>query len=111
MSIKMVVRALARASWQSPEEVVSSSGTDTLFGEVDWSSRESIVTTTYKRLGDIGATAQELRTQVGVGENISQTADGTLSISQVYAALFEIAKNSGEGSQERKVQLLVDLGR
>jgi DNA ligase-1 len=109
MSIKMVVRALARASWQSPEEVVSSSGTDTLFGEVDWSSRESIVTTTYKRLGDIGATAQELRTQVGVGENISQTADGTLSISQVYAALFEIAKNSGEGSQERKVQLLVDL--
>lgn len=107
MSVKMVVRALARADWQMPDR--GAAAVDTLFGEVDWTSREVAVNSAYKRLGDIGAAAQELLTNEGSAKKLQTKTVSALSISQVYKALFEIAKNNGEGSQERKVQLLVTL--
>jgi DNA ligase-1 len=99
MSIKMAIRALARSHWSLPES--GDSGTDTLFGEVDWSGREAVVNAAYKRLGDIGAAAQELLTEKSVA--------GKKSITTVYDALTEIARKSGEGSQERKIQKVVEL--
>ncbi len=115
MSIKTVVRALARAQWQSSQADGSDTAVDTLFGEVDWSSREETVNTAYKRLGDIGAAAQELLAQSNVQVELESepkkntSTANALSIVEVYAALIEIAKSSGEGSQEQKVQLLVSL--
>lgn len=132
MSVKMVVRALARTEWQLPGSE-NTAATDTLFGEVNWLARESFVTSMYKRLGDVGAAAQELaqlqqkNRTIGV-RTLAQTADSAevenvadtekdhifsvgseLTITQVYSALFEIAGEGGSGSQERKVQLVVAL--
>ncbi len=53
----------------------------------------------YKSKGDLGSVAQELA--------IKSTGD--LSVAEVYEKLVGIAKDSGEGSQERKVTKTSDL--
>lgn len=58
------------------------------------------VTKIYKKNGDVGNTAQEL-SGGKTGNNLTVTA--------VYQKLLEIAKDSGEGSQDRKITKMADL--
>lgn len=103
LSVKMILRSLARVlSTRAPAEVAGE--TTSLFGETDWSAAEAEVLKRYKQLGDVGLVAEA----VGI-ENNRKTADEKLSITQVYDALTEIARDGGEGSQERKVNKLVTL--
>ena len=56
----------------------------------------------FKKIGDIGSVAQEL----GKGHKASGAA---LSVTDVYEKLLEIAKDTGEGSQDTKVEKMADL--
>lgn len=56
----------------------------------------------YKSLGDVGTTAENLaKKKVTVVANVT--------VQEVYEKLVEIAKDSGEGSQEKKIQKTVEL--
>lgn len=101
LSVKMLLRALSRifsTTTQSPRGETTS-----LFGEVDFSHAETHVQQLYKTLGDIG-----LATAAVVQDSVEQSPS-TMTIGQVYDALFEIAQENGDGSQERKVQRVIDL--
>jgi DNA ligase-1 len=51
----------------------------------------------FKKLGDIGTVAQEL--------SLNHRANKSLSVTDVYERLLDIAKDNGEGSQDRKVEI------
>jgi DNA ligase-1 len=73
---KMVIRAIALAYGQDGQ----------------------MVTKLYKEKGDVGNVAEELsKTRRPKNSKI-------LSVSDVYQSLLEIAKDSGEGSQDRKIE-------
>lgn len=55
----------------------------------------------YKKAGDIGIVAQKLSRDTG----------GNLSVSDVYEKLLAIAKDNGEGSQDRKIDKTAELLR
>lgn len=59
------------------------------------------VTKLYKETGDLG----------NVAEKLSQITSNKLqlTVSGVFQKLLEIAKDNGEGSQDRKIELLADL--
>jgi DNA ligase-1 len=57
------------------------------------------VSENFRRLGDLGKTAEELIGGPGRG----------LSISEVYEQFLRIAQTSGEGSVEKKIEILQDL--
>ena len=77
---KMMVRTLAKAYQKDVSEVLG----------------------LFKKIGDIGSVAQEL----GIGHKVSGMG---LSVTDVYERLLEIAKDSGEGSQDTKVEKMADL--
>src|SRR5262245_29498305 len=54
----------------------------------------------YKKLGDLGLVAQSLA---------SKSKRGKLTVSEVYSALLEIARTSGKGSVEKKIERLAKL--
>lgn len=81
MADRMVIRALAKAYGVSGEKV----------------------TQMFKKSGDLGETAQELRK----GCTLKQGA--TLQVGEVFEKLTVIADSSGEGSVEKKIGLLADL--
>jgi DNA ligase 1 len=54
----------------------------------------------YKKLGDLGLVAQSLA---------QKSKRGKLSVSEVYSALLEIARASGKGSVEKKIERLARL--
>jgi len=66
----------------------------------------ALVAKTYKSKGDLGDVVYELAPKSG---------EKNLGVARVYAELLKIAKDAGEGSQERKVKnfarLLTDLDR
>ncbi len=100
LSIKMVLRALARLSKNSPEPE-----TDTnLFGEVEVDNDSSELAKRYKQVGDAGTVAAE------VVEKLGGESDG-INLTKVYVQLVQIAREGGEGSQERKLEKLVSLFR
>ncbi|OGG29770.1 hypothetical protein A2971_00745 [Candidatus Gottesmanbacteria bacterium RIFCSPLOWO2_01_FULL_46_21] len=74
---KFIMRAIARAYDKRPEEVLLR----------------------FKKMGDLGTTAEALHT--GKGTNVT--------VGQVYDKLYEIAVSGGIGSQEKKIALLSDL--
>ncbi|OGM83789.1 hypothetical protein A2573_02195 [Candidatus Woesebacteria bacterium RIFOXYD1_FULL_43_18] len=77
---KMMIRTLARAYGKDVGDVLS----------------------LFKKIGDIGSVAQEL--------SIEYKATGVaLSVTDVYERLLEIAKDSGEGSQDSKIIKMVSL--
>jgi DNA ligase-1 len=77
---KMVIKSIASAYGKNSEEV----------------------TKLYKEKGDVGDVAQELgKRQVVKGES--------LNVLDVYEQLLQIAKDSGEGSQDRKIEKMADL--
>jgi DNA ligase-1 len=57
------------------------------------------VTKLYKEKGDVGNVAQAL----------SESKKNGLSVSEVYERLLAIAKDNGEGSQDRKIGKMADL--
>jgi len=75
---KLMIRAIALAVNKADEEV----------------------TTLFKKLGDLGNAAEDLKKRVP-GE--------TLAIKKVFTLLSEIATAQGAGSQEKKLQLLAQL--
>jgi DNA ligase-1 len=102
LSVKMVLRALARISGTGVE--VESMN---LFGESDEtasSTNEELMTKRYKALGDIGLVAAEVMDK----DLVAEVKAGP-SIKQVYETLTAIAQTSGEGSQEKKLEGLVTL--
>ncbi len=57
------------------------------------------VTKLYKQKGDLGNVAQDL----------AQKNVGNISINEVYTKLVDIAKDNGEGSQDRKIEKMANL--
>ncbi len=57
------------------------------------------VKTIYKKMGDLGK----------VAESLNRGKGNDLIVSELYSKLSQIAKCEGEGSQERKIELLADL--
>jgi len=77
---KMIIRTLARAYQKDSANVLG----------------------LFKKLGDIGTVAQEL--------SIGRKPQGTsLSVTDVYERLLDIAKDNGEGSQDRKIEMTSSL--
>ncbi|HLF54497.1 MAG TPA: ATP-dependent DNA ligase [Candidatus Nanoarchaeia archaeon] len=75
MADKMVVRSIALAGKE----------------------KEAIVLQKYKKLGDVGRTAEQY------------SGRGKLSVKTVFETLHKIAQSSGSGSQDRKIKLLASL--
>lgn len=109
LSTKMVLRALAGLEKTAPNLEVQNPG---LFGdELDATSPVDVAEVTilaelmkrYKTIGDIGLLAEEMVTK-HVASDVKN-----LSIVEVYAQLIAIAKESGSGSQERKLDQLTKL--
>jgi DNA ligase-1 len=105
LSTKMVLRALARLKADVAQESMAAS--QTLFGELDFSSSETEVTKQYKMIGDLGVVAESIARDA----QLQQAGDLSekLSILEVFAQLCEIAREAGAGSQDRKVRSLVAL--
>jgi DNA ligase-1 len=57
------------------------------------------VTKLYKQKGDVGDVAQAL----------NKSRNTEINVLAVYEKLFEIAKDGGEGSQDRKIEKMADL--
>jgi DNA ligase 1 len=79
---KMVVRGLAQAF---------KTDLTTVWGE-------------YKKVGDLGEVSQRLSEQAN-----KRVSDTPLLVKEVYEKLVEIAKENGNGSQDRKITLLINL--
>lgn len=80
MADKMVVKALSKA----------------------YDIKEKEVLTEFKRIGDIGELSEKLREK-------GKTKDMEVTVSHVYGELNKIAKISGEGSVEKKINTLSSL--
>jgi DNA ligase-1 len=76
---KMMIRTLAVAYQKTPSEVIG----------------------LFKKIGDIGSVAQELAQY--------RVHSTKYTVTDVYEKLLEIAKNSGEGSQDAKIEKMADL--
>lgn len=84
---KMMIKVLAEATGQSEEKVRK----------------------IYKEEGDLGDTIYKLKSQSSKLK--TTTKDLKLSVSDVYNALLEVARESGEGSQDRKIKKMADILR
>lgn len=93
LSEKMVQRALAFFT-------VSSGDQASLFGEDTEDSKVALVKKSYKEIGDLGEVAFTL---------LKDQIESELSVQDVYDQLAAIARHSGAGSQERKLQLTTQL--
>lgn len=78
---KMMIRTLAKTYKKYTDEVIG----------------------LFKKIGDIGSVAQEL------SKNENQNSEKEPSVTDVYERLLEIAKDSGTGSQEGKIDKMTDL--
>lgn len=63
---------------------------------------EKEVTTQFKKIGDVGETAEKLAEKV-------HTKHSDVSIQKVFDTLVQVARTNGAGSVEQKVTLLADL--
>lgn len=86
---KLIARAIAQAAGTTPQRVDAE----------------------YKTSGDIGLTAEKILStakQITLLDYTSRPG-GELTVEGVYQTLEEIAKTSGEGSQNLKISLIVNL--
>ncbi|RJR14908.1 ATP-dependent DNA ligase [Candidatus Microgenomates bacterium] len=87
-------------------------------------TKDTEVLALFKKLGDFGSVAQEVKRQKAKGKSESQkfppkadqplaekikNTNQKLKIIEVFESLLEIALSTGSGSQEKKLQLLADL--
>lgn len=103
LSSKMVLRALSRISDGNQE-----GGATNLFGEHSDVGELGKVERLYQELGDVGLVAERVtedRMKKG-GRDNSTTESELISI---FNSLVLIAQEGGEGSQERKLDQLVEL--
>lgn len=84
---KMMVRVLTEATGESEEKVRKM----------------------YKEEGDLGDVIYKLKSQISNLKSTSQNLK--LSVSDVYDTLLEVARETGEGSQERKIKKMAELLR
>ncbi|MBI5448947.1 ATP-dependent DNA ligase [Candidatus Gottesmanbacteria bacterium] len=70
-----------------------------------YGATEEVVKDLFKRLGDLGSAAQEVKSQKSKVKNIDQK----LKVEEVYKKLYAITQESGEGSQEKKIEALANL--
>jgi len=66
------------------------------------------VTREWKRLGDLGLTAEELLSKTAAGHARLVSAQ-PLTVERVYDVLDRIAKTSGEGAVESRLNLLSEI--
>ncbi len=104
LSEKMLLRALARILSQQDS---STGEVRNLFGETDLSSYEVKVKDLYKQKGDLGETSELIINNISNVSN--EKLENLLTITEVFDKLTAIAKEEGQGSQERKVAGVVDL--
>lgn len=104
LSVKMVVRALAQLHCEYATDSAESMG---LFGDSGNSASIKQLTKNYKENGDIGIVA--FNTISSWKESCQVNVDVSLNIDEVYDKLVEIARESGSGSQDRKLQKLTEL--
>jgi len=107
LSTKMVLRALGRLQPNQTTELPLG-----LFGADDTTATQSDQASTamlqrYKQLGDIGLTAEQV--MAALAKSPSGSVQQPHTIEQVYAALVQIARLGGSGSQEQKLEQLVQL--
>jgi DNA ligase-1 len=91
MADKLVIHAIARVVGVQRERIVE-----------EW-----------KRIGDLGTTVEALLLELGTARQLSLEG-GTLkplTVEAVYGTLDQIARTSGKGSVEAKINLLADLLR
>lgn len=101
LSVKMVIRALARMNVvvaQLKARGLYEGEQSGLFAADDEVGVIAAVTAYYKQVGDMGETAQQL---------LSGAVVSKPSLREVYDQFVAIARDSGEGSQERKVSGLI----
>lgn len=106
LSAKMVLRALSQLIGSKNDATQTN-----LFGITNTAEQLSDkVETLFKQLGDVGLVAQEVKEEMD-SAHVSTTLGVAqeLSITEVYQQLVEIAGESGEGSQQRKLDKLVSL--
>lgn len=101
LSIKMMVRALARVDSQGGEQQ-SLLGDDPVPRDAQ---KEREITELYKKVGDLGSVAEQL------GANIGSLMGHSLTILQVFQQLQAIATLQGKGSQEMKLAHTIELLR
>src|SRR3989338_10160263 len=65
----------------------------------------------FKKSGDLGETAMALKIKKQKSKSKDTNQISKISVSDVYQSLLEIANQTGEGSQERKVAKTADLLR
>jgi DNA ligase 1 len=108
LSITMVIKALAQIRGSVEKNVVQS---QSLFDDEPVLENPSALETLkkeYKKVGDIGILAEQTL-QAQQESNSEQIETQKISILEVYNNLVVVAKESGSGSQQRKLQLLQDL--
>ncbi len=105
LSTKMIQRTLTRLLEQHQQATIAASAAiqTNLFGEEDSTQFEALVIKKFKSLGDLGLVAEE------VIEELNLAPTNGRSILQVFELLTKIAQDEGSGSQERKVQSLLEL--
>jgi DNA ligase 1 len=86
-STKLLTRSLAKAYKIPVEDVTSEVG----------------------KFGDIGLVAESIIEKSVASKNAIPHSDSVLTISQVYSKLYELASISGQGAQEGKLNIYVDL--
>jgi DNA ligase-1 len=102
LSAKMIMRVLTKHLARHPDKFGEGLPVTNLFEEADDSLYEDKVMKLYKQLGDIGETAEAIFAKNFQGKS-------TVTITEVYQALKVIAEAGGAGSQERKVNGLLEL--
>jgi DNA ligase 1 len=103
LSTKMIQRALARLLERHQDKVDPGVVQANLFGEENNSAILDSVKKSSKDLGDLGSVAQ------AVLESLDLKVSQELQLIEVFAKLKLIAKEEGQGSQERKMMSLVEL--
>ncbi len=108
MSEKMLIKTLAHLSVQAGGVAVAK--TDSLFANIDGNLFpnqtifEKELTTSYKKIGDIGELFAKTLSTYFAHEKSKQ-----LSVVEVHRFLSEIAQTNGVGSQDKKIALLSSL--
>lgn len=101
LSSKMIARSLAILALANGG--LAGGVSVDLFGQADEESLLEQIKKIHQRFGDWGETAAEVHRQ------LFGTRPSSLSIDDVYAQLVAIAKLSGNGSQQAKIDALADL--
>ncbi|MBP7875455.1 ATP-dependent DNA ligase [Candidatus Woesebacteria bacterium] len=102
LSTKMIVRALAKMRKIGGDSIAAGETQTNLFGDDDGSTDQKWVEQQFRNIGDLGLVAEQIVGSANTDESIT-------TVETVFLTLSAIARESGQGSQEQKLQQLVDL--